>query len=124
MGSIRRACGFVVLVGACKQHAVPPPGPAPVIVQAKPTPEVAAPTSPHVPGVDAAALVDAAVDDARDAVLAERPLRRDARAAPMMRWDGRTPPRYLNLVVERLGMSARQRELLAKNGFVTVGAPF
>jgi len=74
-----------------------------------------------VPGRASAALADEAVDHARDAVLAERASRAAAPPNSMVRWDHRTPPRNLDRVTERLGLTAAESDALSKNGFVVLG---
>jgi hypothetical protein len=86
--------------------------------------EARAPVSPHVPAFPDAALVDAVVDQTRDRVLAERAARSAAPAGAAVKWDHHTPPRYLDRVVERVGLTGKERALLEKNGFVGLGLTF
>ena len=57
-------------------------------------------------------------------MLGERTARTSLQRVPGTRWDGRTAPRYLDRIVERLGMTQAERDLLQKNGFVVLGGSF
>lgn len=107
---------------ACQREPAAPPQQARVV-----GPKVAAsvveaepPVAPHVPGRESAALADAEVDRARDAVLGERTQRASVAPNPQRRWDRHTPPRGLDRVTERVGLTGAESEALAKNGFVVL----
>jgi hypothetical protein len=73
-----------------------------------------------VPAYPDAALIDSEVERTRDALLAERDQRARLVGAPVVRWDKKTPPRYLDRVVERLGLTDVERKMLTENGFVVL----
>lgn len=67
-----------------------------------------------------AELPDADVERAIAAAAAQSGKRGDVARVKATRWDGKTPPEHMDRVVEHLGLSAAERALLAKNGFVVL----
>lgn len=65
-------------------------------------------------------LPDAAVWSAIDAVTGESASASSRAALPATAWDRKTPPKYLDRVIERYGLTTAERSLLAKSGMVVL----